>query len=64
MPVEPARRTWLDAHQAAEELGVSVKTIYRAVQRREIRHARLGGRPGAELRFRIEWLDSWMEGTR
>ena len=35
-------------------------TIYRAVQRGQLRAARIGGR--RELRFLASWIDSWLVG--
>jgi excisionase family DNA binding protein len=54
-------RVWMTAKDAAAYVQCDPKTIYRACRRRELRHARLGARPGAELRFRREWLDRWLE---
>ena len=52
-------RTWLTVTQAAEYAGVSRDTIYTACERREIRHARLGGRRA--IRLKPEWIDGWLE---
>ena len=52
-------RTWLTVTQAAEYAGVSRDTIYTACERREIRHARLGGRRA--IRLKPEWIDAWLE---
>jgi len=52
-------RTWLTVTQAAEYAGVSRDTIYTACERREIRHARLGGRRA--IRLKPEWIDEWLE---
>ena len=51
-------RTWLTVTQAAEYAGVSRDTIYTACERREIRHARLGGRRA--IRLKPEWIDEWL----
>lgn len=52
-------RTWLSVTQAAEYAGVSKDTIYTACERREIRHARIGGR--RSIRVKPEWIDEWLE---
>lgn len=52
-------KTWLTVGEAAEYAGVSRDTIYTACERREIRHARLGGRRA--IRLRTEWIDAWFE---
>jgi excisionase family DNA binding protein len=52
-------RTWLTVTQAAEYAGVSRDTIYTACERREIRHARLGGRRA--IRLKPAWIDEWLE---
>jgi excisionase family DNA binding protein len=52
-------RTWLTVTQAAEYAGVSKDTIYTACERREMRHARIGGR--RSIRVKPEWIDEWLE---
>lgn len=52
-------KTWLTVAEAAEHAGVSRDTIYTACERREVRHARVGGRRA--IRFRAEWIDAWLE---
>jgi excisionase family DNA binding protein len=52
-------RTWLTVTQAAEYAGVSKDTIYTACERREMRHARIGGR--RSIRLKPEWIDEWLE---
>ena len=52
-------RTWLTVTQAAEYAGVSRDTIYTACERREMNHARLGGRRA--IRVKPEWIDAWLE---
>ncbi len=52
-------RTWLTVMQAADYAGVSRDTIYTACERREIRHARIGGRRA--IRLKPEWIDEWLE---
>jgi excisionase family DNA binding protein len=52
-------RIWLTVTQAAEYAGVSRDTIYTACERREMNHARLGGRRA--IRVKAEWIDAWLE---
>lgn len=54
----PASSPWLTVGQAASRAQCGVKTIYREVQYRRLRAARLGGR--RELRLRAEWIDDWL----
>jgi excisionase family DNA binding protein len=49
---------WLTAGEAAERARCGVKTIYREVQAKRLRAARIGGR--RELRFLREWVDAWL----
>lgn len=48
---------WLTAPEAAARLRCSVKSIYRAVDRGQLRAARIGGRRA--LRFLPEWVDAY-----
>jgi len=43
-------KSWLTVAEAAEYSGVSRDTIYTACERREIRHARVGGRRAIRLK--------------
>ena len=52
-------KSWLTVAEAAEYSGVSRDTIYTACERREIRHARVGGRRA--IRLKPEWIDAWLE---
>ncbi len=52
-------RTWLTVAAAAEYAGVSRDTIYTACERREIQHARVGGRRA--IRLKPAWIDPWLE---
>ena len=52
-------KTWLNVAEAAEYAGVSRDTIYTACERREIHHARVGGR--RSIRLKPEWIDAWLE---
>jgi len=51
---------WLKVGEAAERARCGPKTIYRAVQRGQLRAARIGGR--RELRFLASWIDCWLVG--
>ncbi|MGH9199823.1 MAG: helix-turn-helix domain-containing protein [Vicinamibacterales bacterium] len=52
-------KTWLTVAEAAQYAGVSRDTIYTACERREIRHARVGGRRA--IRLKLEWIAAWLE---
>src|SRR5262249_8435211 len=52
-------KTWLTVAEAAAYAGVSRDTIYTACERRELRHARLGGRRA--IRLKCDWIDGWLE---
>ena len=52
-------KTWLTVAEGAEYAGVSRDTIYTACERREIQHARIGGR--RSIRMKPEWIDAWLE---
>jgi excisionase family DNA binding protein len=52
-------KPWLTVAEAAQYAGVSRDTIYTACERREIRHARVGGRRA--IRLKPEWIDAWLE---
>jgi excisionase family DNA binding protein len=52
-------KIWLNVAEAAEYAGVSRDTIYTACERREIHHARIGGRRA--IRLKAEWIDAWLE---
>jgi excisionase family DNA binding protein len=54
-----AMKIWLNVAEAAEYAGVSRDTIYTACERREIHHARIGGRRA--IRLKREWIDAWLE---
>jgi excisionase family DNA binding protein len=56
---EVRMKTWLNVAEAAEYAGVSRDTIYTACERREIHHARVGGR--RSIRLKPEWIDAWLE---
>jgi len=56
---EVSMKSWLTVAEAAEYSGVSRDTIYTACERREIRHARVGGRRA--IRLKPEWIDAWLE---
>jgi excisionase family DNA binding protein len=52
---------WLTVREASAYSRCGVKTLYRAVQRGELRAARVGGR--RKLVLRREWLDAYLEAT-
>jgi len=52
-------KTWLTVAESATYSGVSRDTIYTACERRELRHARIGGR--RSIRIKPEWIDAWLE---
>jgi excisionase family DNA binding protein len=52
-------KTWLTVAEGAAYAGISRDTIYTACERRELRHARIGGRRA--IRLKAEWIDAWLE---
>ena len=52
-------KTWMTVVEGAEYAGVSRDTIYTACERKEMRHARVGGRRA--IRLKPEWIDAWLE---
>jgi excisionase family DNA binding protein len=52
-------KTWLTVTDGAEYAGVSRDTIYTACERRELQHARVGGRRA--IRLKTAWIDGWLE---
>jgi len=50
---------WLTVEEAAKRARVSKRTIYNEVKHARLRAARIGGR--RELRFRPDYIDSWLE---
>ena len=52
-------KTWLTVAEGAEYAGVSRDTIYTACERRELNHARVGGRRA--IRLKAGWIDAWLE---
>src|SRR6266849_9034306 len=55
-----APSVWLRVAQAAGRAQCGRKSIYDAVRAGRLRAARIGRRA---LRFRPEWVDSWLEAT-
>jgi L-alanine-DL-glutamate epimerase-like enolase superfamily enzyme len=53
-------RVWLDPKQAADHIGVSVKIIYVACRRHELRHVKLAHSRFGKIRIRLDWLEGWM----
>ena len=54
-----AMKPWLNVAEGAEYAGLSRDTIYTACERKELRHARVGGR--RSIRLKPEWIDAWLE---
>ena len=52
-------KTWLTVSEGAEYAGVSRDTTYTACERRELHHARIGGR--RSIRLKPEWIDASLE---
>ena len=52
-------REWLTIRQAAVYVHVSVRSLYRAVRRRELRAAPVNAR--GDLRLSRRWLNDWLE---
>jgi len=52
-------KSWLTVAESAIYSGVGRDTIYTACERRELRHARIGGR--RSIRIKAEWIDAWLE---
>ena len=52
-------KPWLNVAEGAEYAGLSRDTIYTACERKELRHARVGGR--RSIRLKPEWIDAWLE---
>jgi excisionase family DNA binding protein len=57
VPVETS--PWLTVAQAADRARCGRKLIYREVRSGRLRAARIGGR--RDLRFRIDWVDVWLD---
>jgi excisionase family DNA binding protein len=47
----------MNVAEAAEYAGVSRDTVYTAVERKQIKHIRIGGR--RTIRLKAEWMDEW-----
>ena len=52
---------WLITPEVAERGRCGPKLIYAEVKAGRLRAARVGGR--RELRFKLEWIDQWLEDT-
>ena len=50
---------WYTVTGAAAYTCFSTDTIYRACERGELQHTKVGGRTA--IRLRREWLDAWLE---
>lgn len=53
---------FMDARQAAEQLGLTRDEVYRLVRSKLLRHHKIGARGGL-LRFRKSDLQAYLEGT-
>jgi excisionase family DNA binding protein len=53
---------WLTVKEAAKRARCGIKLIYREVKAERLQAARVGGR--RELRFRVEWIDDWLDTHR
>jgi excisionase family DNA binding protein len=56
----PEASPWLTVEEARREVKVGAKSIYRAIQRGDLRAARLGGRSGS-IRIHRSWICDWLE---
>jgi excisionase family DNA binding protein len=52
-------KIWMTVGDGAEYAGVSRDTIYTACERKELHHARIGGR--RSIRLKATWIDAWLE---
>jgi excisionase family DNA binding protein len=59
-PVASASSPWLTAKDAATRARCSIGTLFREVRADRLRAVRVGGR--RTLRFRAEWVDTWLNG--
>lgn len=53
---------WLTIQEAADYLGLSVKTLYNKKSLGELRAYNLGGKPKGKVRFLKEDLDAYIRG--
>lgn len=60
MQIAATQAITLSVAQAAAYVGVSTKTIYRAVEDGRLKAAALGRSGG--IRIRPEWIDEWIDG--
>ena len=62
MPEQPSpdASPWLTVEDARRVVKVGPKLLYRAIQRGDLRAARLGGRSGA-IRIHRDWIREWLE---
>jgi excisionase family DNA binding protein len=51
----------LTVAEAASFAGVSTKTIYRAIDARRIKHARIG--QSKCFRIRLQWVNDWIDAS-
>lgn len=58
LPPEPS--PWLRIDAAAAYAGVHKAQVFRACARRQLRHARIGGR--RTILLQRPWIDEWLQG--
>lgn len=59
MDEQQSKPAWLTVEQAAAHAQIGKRTVYSEVKAARLKAARVGGR--RELRFRVEWIDAWLE---
>jgi excisionase family DNA binding protein len=52
---------WLTVAEGASYARTCPKTVYRACEQGQLRHARVGGR--RSIRLLREWVDAWLVAT-
>jgi excisionase family DNA binding protein len=58
---KPPSDRFLSVKEAAEVIGVDVRTVYILCRTQGLKHARLSDTPNGVIRFRREWIDEWLE---
>jgi excisionase family DNA binding protein len=57
---EQYRPDWLTPRQAADVIGASVRSVYRAISRQELRAKSINDR--GDYRISRRWLEDWLNG--